>query len=170
MDNFTFRNDYEPPAVSHTKPYTHDETPPDVYDFNFNGGPVSILSSSKVTLVPFLPAWHAPHFAHHLEGDEDLVKWMPYVPNPAHGVEAVLECYEKYLRAMQVRRFSATSLFTSDRLAGPRRVPSSLPFSTLQARLPPSPSFQASCLFPTGIRPWGLSLVSWACSTRTESI
>lgn len=104
MDTFAFRNDYQPPAVSHTKSYTHGETPPDVYDFNFNGGPVSILSSSKVTMVPFLPAWHAPHFAHHMEGDEDLVKWMPYVPNPAHGVEAVLECYEKYLRAMHVSR------------------------------------------------------------------
>lgn len=32
---------------------------------------------------------------------------MPYVPNPAHGVEAVLECYEKYLRAMPVRSSSS---------------------------------------------------------------
>ena len=150
MTSFSFRNDYEPPTAPQSKPPTHGDTPPETYDFNFNGGPVSVLSSSKVTLVPFVPAWHAPHYAYHLKGDEELVKWMPYVPNPAHGLEEVLECYEKYLRAMPVR-LPVLQCGIADLLLHWCRVASSLLYSTLQAKLPRSRSFPASCLSQTGI-------------------
>ncbi|KAJ9102949.1 hypothetical protein QFC19_004505 [Naganishia cerealis] len=100
MESFTFRNAYQPPSKITSRVPTHGDTLPEEYDLNFNGGPVPILSSSKVTLIPFLPAWHARHYAHHLQNDEDLVKWMPYSPNPAHGYEELLECYEKNLRGM----------------------------------------------------------------------
>lgn len=102
MSTFGFRNDFQPPTATSEKPPNHAETPPESYDLNFNGGPVPVLASSKVTMVPFIPAWHAPHYAHHLQGDEELVKWMPYDPSPAHGEEAVLKCYEKYVRAIPV--------------------------------------------------------------------
>lgn len=102
MSAYGFRNDFQPPTVNSEKLPNHAETPPESYDLNFNGGPVPVLASSKVTMVPFIPAWHAAHYAHHLQGDEELVKWMPYDPSPAQGYEAVLECYEKYVRSLPV--------------------------------------------------------------------
>lgn len=160
MDAFSFRNDYQPPSAPQAKPPSHGETPPELYDFNFNGGPVPILASSKVTLIPFVPAWHAPHYAHHLQGDEELVKWMPYTPNPAHGYEEVLECYEKYIRAMAVRSSSSLAhlcVLLTD-LSRFARVPSSLQFSILQAKLVRSRPFQVNYLCQTGTLLWSLLL------------
>ncbi|KAJ9127822.1 hypothetical protein QFC24_000106 [Naganishia onofrii] len=125
MESFTFRNDYQPPPQSSVKSPTHGDTPPEQYDLNFNGGPVPILASSKVTLIPFLPAWHAPHYASLLKDDEDLVKFMPYIPNPAHGYEALLECYEKVIRAVPGNVIFAV-FDTSGKTSAPVVVPSNI--------------------------------------------
>jgi hypothetical protein len=160
MSTFAFRNDYQPPAPANTKPPTHGDTPPEEYDHNFNGGPVPVLSSSKVTLVPFIPAWHARHYAHHLQGDEELVKWMPYSPNPAHGYEELLECYEKVIRAVPVQSFPALSFIslklTSSNVA--HRAMSSLRYSIPQERPVQSRLCQASFRCQTGIPRSSLSL------------
>lgn len=104
-----YLNNYTPPPPqSFPDPEDcHPNTPYQLYDLNFAGGPIpspEALRTDKVALLPFIPSLYAGKFHEELQegGNRGVMRLMPYPRDMAASLGELLQGVEVSMRGVEV--------------------------------------------------------------------